>query len=115
MKSDQCTGASYDSAMHHIDSVVFRLDQAKAVCKIIYIHEENFIWHPRFFSQDFAVNSRSENCTGTGFLTRNMYQNISSIHSHASIGATRNSVRVRPPPQQHNAHAWDSAGEGGTK
>ena len=35
-----------------------------------------------FFSQDFAVSRRSENCTGTGILTRNMYQNVSSIRSH---------------------------------
>ena len=27
----------------------FSVDQAKALCKIISIREENLIWHPRFF------------------------------------------------------------------
>ena len=27
----------------------FSVDQAEAVCKIFFIHEENFIWHPLFF------------------------------------------------------------------
>ena len=58
----------------------FSVDQAKAVCKIIYIHEENFIWHPRFFHKTslsiagqrivLVQDSQREICTETYLVSR---------------------------------------------
>ena len=58
----------------------FSVDQTKALCKIIYIPEENFIWHPRFFHKTLlsiagqrivrVQDSQREICTETYLVSR---------------------------------------------